>query len=516
MSSRTGRWVDAALALLLFAVTVVYLAALPRNLSVPDEAHALHEATRVLDGEVMYRDIFELILPGWMYLMAALFWLFGTTLSTARITAAVIHGGIAVVMFLICRRLFVRRALASACAFTYLIVCPPLFPVASQHWLSTFLSIILLAMCLRSVHGMRWSVAIGVVVGLLIAVHHQRGVSMGVGVAAFLVADAVVRRRYGGHADVTVLTQRLIGLVGGTLLVVVPLLLGLARSAGIEPVWRALVIQPLMNYRGAVSARWGHAIWGIEKAPFAFPRLLTYLPVALLLSVLSLLVLYYRRHDLEHARALTLLAVFCVFSMISIAYFPDIIHIAFIAPVFFVTGAEAIERALRLLPTRLGHGLGYVLSSAIALGGGLQLQQNLMRLREQYPVRYASEFGEIALPGPYYARLLEQLKELLRGVPSRTLYCHPRSAYTYLLVDAHNPTRFSFVIPPVYTGPDQVQEVIATLAAKRVPYVLAHDTSKQHEDLISRFIQQHYERRPGPKPLADVIWHRKSDTAARP
>jgi len=36
--------------------------------------------------------------------------------------------------------------------------------------------------------------------------------------------------------------------------------------------------------------------------------------------------------------------------MLSIAYFPDFIHIAFIAPFFFVAAAENLEWAARHLP----------------------------------------------------------------------------------------------------------------------------------------------------------------------
>ena len=58
---------------------MLYLTWLPRNLPSPTKSIHLYEAKRILDGEVLYRDVFEMITPGFMYLMALLFRIFGTT-----------------------------------------------------------------------------------------------------------------------------------------------------------------------------------------------------------------------------------------------------------------------------------------------------------------------------------------------------------------------------------------------------------------------------------------------------
>ena len=57
---------DGVLALLLFTITAMYVVALPLSIASPDENNALHQAKRLLDGEVMYRDIFDPSMPGWI------------------------------------------------------------------------------------------------------------------------------------------------------------------------------------------------------------------------------------------------------------------------------------------------------------------------------------------------------------------------------------------------------------------------------------------------------------------
>src|SRR6185436_1182203 len=95
---------DLLITALLFIATVVYWMSLPHSLQPADESVHLYEAKRLLNGEVLYRDFFNFITPGWFYLMASMFWLFGTTIETARATMAVVHGLTVVLIYLTCRR----------------------------------------------------------------------------------------------------------------------------------------------------------------------------------------------------------------------------------------------------------------------------------------------------------------------------------------------------------------------------------------------------------------------------
>ena len=71
----------------------------PPNLGPADESVYLYQAKRVLEGAVPYRDVFDLTTPGWLYVMAALFGLFGVSLETARVATAVLHGITAVMIY---------------------------------------------------------------------------------------------------------------------------------------------------------------------------------------------------------------------------------------------------------------------------------------------------------------------------------------------------------------------------------------------------------------------------------
>src|SRR5262249_51248720 len=145
----------------------------------------------------------------------------------------------------------------------------------------------------------------------------------------------------------TSLPARLAWLVAGAALILVPLGVVLIPTAGFAPVWQALVIHPLYNYRGTMRSPWG-AVSALTapQGSYTFPRLLAALPIIVAVDLIRLAVLTARGRAADEARRLLLLILFCLGSMLSIAYYPDFIHIAFIAPVFFVAIAEAAERAL--------------------------------------------------------------------------------------------------------------------------------------------------------------------------
>ncbi len=481
-------WLTAAL---LFASAALYWTALPRSLGGADESVHLYEAKRVLGGEILYRDVFNFITPGWFYLMAALFRIFGTTIETARGAMAVVHGTTTALIYLTGRRIGMRRSLCWLPALGYLAVCQPAWPIVSQHWLSTLLCAALLFACAHPGHGgAAAAFRIGALLGLLIGVQQQRGAFMGLGVAVWLVAETVRRRRY-GTAPQESLPKTLASLAAGTLLVVGALAAVATGQAGARAVWYALVTFPLFNYRSQMSCGWGDVnLMTAGIAGFTYPALLKYLPVALLLTVARLGVLLWRRQQPDAARTLLLLLVFSSASTLSIAYFPDFIKIAFVAFVFLIAAAENLNWMIRHAPV---PGIGAALLAGAIVVSGRHLHDNMIRLRDAYPVQHATAFGRIDFASEDEARLRDTVAALLRDTGSRYLYGYPILADLYLTVPAENPTRFGFFFYSDYHTPAQVQEVLDVLAARRLPYIVVMPRLLKPDDPILAFIAREYE-----------------------
>jgi hypothetical protein len=483
------------------AATALYFAALPLNLGTPDEAHGLLAARRVFDGEVMYRDVFELTTPGWIMLMAGLFHVFGPTLATARLTVAVLHGATVLLLFLTCRRLGVRRGLAAACGIAYLVICQPMFPIASYHWLATFLCVLLLALAVHAAPTPRSAWVLGICVGLLIAVHQQRGLSMGLGAGAVLAVQPFLDRGAGPISAHRRAWRLLAAFTAGVALVVAALLIALVRAAGIRPVWNALVIVPLVNYAGHISTSWGRDV--AARSPGS--GLLKYLPATIPVTALPLLALARRERSAERVRVVGVLTLLCGAALLSILYYPDSIHLAFVTPLFLVAWADAIERGARLLPAAVARPLAGGLAAAVLLAGGVQLALTLRTARARHHVACETSFGRVDRPGacpPLWA----QVRQLVAETPSRALYVYPMAMYLHLLSGAHNPVRFAFIAPG-YTAADQLDEIVATLAARRPPYVVVNHHFARATDRVARFLREHYQ--PAPE-LPPLVWRLKA------
>jgi hypothetical protein len=499
---------------LLFGGTVAYLSLLPHDLNAADEANYLYDAKRVLNGAVTYRDYFTVITPGFMYLMAALFWLFGTTIDTARISTAVLHGLIVVLLYLTCRRLGVRRELSWPPALAHLAVAQPAWPIASQHWLSTLVCALLLFVCAGRVRSRStWPLFPGIVLGLLIAVQQQRGLFMAGGVFLWLVADAFLQRRYRA-VSTPALAAQLAWLIAGIALIMIPLGIYMIASAGFDSVWQSLVIFPLFNYRSVTRCEWGHInIMTAWQGSFTFPRLLKYLPVILAVAAPRLFALWLLRRRPEEVARLTLLLVFCLASMASIAYFPDFIHIAFIAPAFFVAIAESLEWAARQVPgpVRLTRAAGWAAGVALLAGCVMHLQQNRARLQSEFRISRMTAFGRIDFRTAAEAATYDRLQALLQQTPSRYLYVYPGVSHLYLLLDVDNPTPWGFYVASFH-GAERLRNTIQQLATKQPAYVVILSPFVAPDDELVAWIRRHYEPiSDGGSPL-ELILRRKTGT----
>lgn len=482
---------DALFAGALLIGTAVYLEAMPQNLNPADEAIHLYDAKRILQGEVPYRDYFTFITPGYMYVMAGLFFIFGTTIETARLATAVLHGANVALIYATCRRLGVRPGLAWPAALAYPLVCQPAWPIASQHWLSTFLCVLALFICSGVRQRSRGLVAAGIVLGLLVGVQQHRGAFMAAGVFAWILLDRAVERRFRPVSGPVL--APVARLAGGVLIVAAPLSLAIIAAAGLEPVWADLVVFPLSTYRPKFKSEWGHVVpllaW---QGSFTFPGFLKALPAVLPVALGRLVVLLVSRRDEVEARRLTLLIAFCIASVLSIAYYPDFIHIAFIAPAFLVTIAHCVEWPVRLLPT------GGPLRAAAALAAvaflvlsGARLYRNFWRAWEAHPHSRTTAFGRIDFANPVEIELYDTLRELMRTAPSRYLYCYPIVSHLYLMVDATNPTPYGFFFT-AFNGIEQAADVIRNLSAKQPPYIVFLDPFVAADDPVALWIREHY------------------------
>ena len=478
--------------------TAAYITWLPHSIWQADEGRFLYEAKRILEGDIPYRDFFEFSTPGIMYLMALLFRVFGTDIATATLAMAVLHGGIAMLVFLNCRALGVRHWISAAVALAHPALCFSVWPYVSPHWLSVFLMLgITLLLVRRPLHqSIRWTASLGFSVGILLLVQQHRGVLFAAGICTLIIFNHVVV--YRSNARFALLAVDLLFFVGTFVATVGTALLALIAIAGSEFVFDALVVFPFVDYQNFTdSPAWGLGVnnpFYQSTNAYTFPLVLKYAVVSTA-GPLAIAFRAWRRGDApeELRQMITLVVCAAVFAGSTFNY-PDVVHLAFIAPFFAILSAATVDRGLSALPGSISGRLGASIAGALCVVFAWMLAANAERRIHELPLVHETAFGRVAIHNNQDFAIVERVQQLYRDSLSRELYCHEACAQVYLMTGTVNPTRYQW-LQHGYFREEQYEETIAALEAKRVEYVVAPMSfahQKNPVDLMAAYLKQHY------------------------
>jgi hypothetical protein len=480
------------------ALSFAYFLTYPLAIGKADESHLLYGAKRILEGEVIYKDFFEILTPLAYYLFAGIFRVAGTSLLAARVGMAGIEALGCGLLFHLTRRVS-GGVEATLVTLIFAGVCIPTWPYASPHWVSTVLGLLVATVTLARTGGessrARPLVA-GILAGVAVCVQQQRGVFLAAWLPLALCILVVSHPR--GTRLRTLAGEIAWGAAGGAIVVLV--VLGPA-------VWRAspaAVYDALYTFNVTVYPRmagrvpWAAALWLARefRAP-TWILLLRLSPLFLVVEAMLLLRVRRRfdRHELERASLWVLAAL----TVLSILYLPDFIHVSFILAFLLLPGASALH-ALRTAPVwdRVPAGRR-VLTAAVwlaAVGVLGQAIANVAYARAVAPVRFETAFGVVQGTASS-ERLLRAVRAHLVREPdgTRLLYSYPDDAWLYLTVPASDATRNSILFESFFP-PDKVQEIVGLLRAHRPGTVVV--LLLFSSDQISKVIEEEYD------PVEDV------------
>jgi hypothetical protein len=486
---------DITVCVVLAGTTIAYVLLMPWTLGT-DEGYYLYHAVRVVRGEILYRDVSELITPLLIDGMALLFRIFGASMTTARAATAVVQGGIVALVYLTCRTLHVRRVLSGAIALGHPAYATYVWPEASPHWLGTLLVLLLLLVGLDRRRARRpgWLVTQGALLAALVLDHQPTGFVMAIALLVLVFGDALADRRWGPEPGPGLIGRAAI--LAGTSATIVLLVLGvhLAR-AGFEPLFKQLVLQPLTGYREVNKTSWGGG-FPIVTFRFTVLPLITNLPLVVLPVVLAQTVLAWISGSARpRAETLLVLAVFGIAATASVCYYPDVVHLAYIFPVALLLAAEIIQSLLRAAGTRSGQA-SVALGSALGVACAARLHRNWVQAHADYPISHETAFGRVDFASQGLADTVDLLRRLLDGTPGREMFVYPTGGGISLMVDARNPTRHDWIFP-VYQSDEEQRDVVRALERHRPRYVVFVLPSPGPENNpIVAYIEQTYHLAP--------------------
>ncbi|MEO8601009.1 MAG: hypothetical protein ABI629_00385 [bacterium] len=475
-------------------LALAYVLAMPRNLFPADESYFLSESKRILGGEALYRDIFWIGGPISQWTMAAIFAIFGVTITVARTTLGVLHGTLVVLLYLSGRRLGVRAVLALAPPLLYFAFCYPVMPCITPHTFSTLAMVAILYALLSPNRLTRPSVVWvpGVYTAALALSHPHQGVTFALATVGLFAAEAAIARHSAEAPPSGAWWPTWQWYALGISVVAVPALLALLATAGPRPLFEQTILMPFTGYREHNQAPWGAVTWP-PWAAYTWPPLLRYSPLIMLPACIHLLRGWrQRRTRAELTAAATLVAV-GIAAMTSVANLPDIVHVSFVASVFFVAGAAAIDSRCFGLARRHPAARVVVWPLALAILGitTTQMARNHTRMWAQYPYPIDTVFGRVDFEHDGERLMVQRLNAAVAH-GSRVAFVYPMWASLYLTTDTINPTAHHLILPR-YLSEVEIHRTIAKLAATRPPTVLVVNTIPvEPDDPFVAWIKSNY------------------------
>src|SRR4029453_1049828 len=225
------------------------------------------------------------------------------------------------------------------------------------------------------------------------------------------------------------------------------------------------------------------------------PFVTQYQPLAIAIAGIVAARDWLRYRDLAGLRPLLMLLLFLILALGSVAYNPDHIHFAYAAPIWCALLAALLDRALRAVHRAVPQSRPVTTAVILVLlvGAAWQLRENLLTRYRWFPHPMQTPFGHIDQGWQSSINDIRCLERWLRDEGAQEMFWFPAYPGLYLLTGVPNATRYQIALPN-YTDREEIDEIIATLEARRVPIVVQnyYVGTKGLEALI-QYLQDHYE-----------------------
>ncbi len=151
---------------------------------------------RVLLGEVPYRDFWEFIAPGALYVSAGALSLFGSNMLALGWTLTAIFVLMVALLYGL-SKLVLRSELAALCCLLWVAIGLPSWPVLDHHWVATFTSVAAVAALARWLprRGWLWLIVSGAMCALTGLSLQSAAPLLTLALALFVIAVTSGRRR---------------------------------------------------------------------------------------------------------------------------------------------------------------------------------------------------------------------------------------------------------------------------------------------------------------------------------
>jgi hypothetical protein len=458
-------------------------------LNIYDEGIIVYGATRVMHGEIPYRDFWTQYSPGQLYVLAGLFRVFGVQIAVERWWDVAVRAVLAFVMFLLAGQLTSRSAafvtwLIGALWVTYYGFFG--YPIFVGLLFSLFsIYALLRAMASNAAAGSpagldrRWLVAGGLSLGVAALFRHDMAIycaaaQMAIGLPFTFLHCAPAGQPIVGRAVAAV--RVLLPFMIGALVLVAPALIFFAASASPAELIQQLFIFPLTEFPKVRDLPYPKLDWSVDNIQFYAPFLVY--PLAVASAVLR------ARSDADartQAWGVVMVALFGVFGFNQARVRSDTIHTVH----FFLCAVVLLPVLLRGFPAAMRTPSVIVASvgAVLSIAAIVNPIASYIGVIESRPAAERDQRMTlpIGLPGrsfPQQTMAVATLQSLT--APDERIYVglsrHDRvfanDAMFYFLAQRPSATRYHELHPGLTNTLPVQQEMVADLERHRVRYLV--------------------------------------------
>jgi hypothetical protein len=421
----------------------------------------LLEATKMLHGQVIYRDFFQFTFPGTQIFYMILFKILGARAWIPSAVWVALGIGLAWTCLAISRQVL-SGAKVYLPSLVFLGVSFFSEPDPNHHWFSMLACMVALAVLIPQRSPSRWAAA-GALCGVATLFTHSRGIVAIAGFAAYMLWEWRTKKRSRNWLMKTAMCL-LLPFLGVT----APVAAYFAWKVGPKLFFNCTVV--------FLAKYWSKWFWGTPyvygaDVPTDLPlgievgALLMWIFIHLLLPMVYIIFFFqYRRRDAgnrdEPWDRLVLLAI------VGVSLFLGIVT----SPVWFRLISVSPPALIIYFWTIRGDGkISRFLSGFAWAGGMLALLVQPIVLQTGWKGYLDTPTGRTALFDP---NRYEKYRWILQHTHAGDYFFQADDCNEYFLLGLRNPARVSFVTDSAYTRPDQVQNAVEMLERHHVQWVM--------------------------------------------
>jgi hypothetical protein len=427
-----SRWVMIA------SVALTFVLCYLRNFVLPntpimwwgDQMLFATNGTRILAGQMPYRDYFQFLTPGTDLVYALLFRWLGTSLWIPNMLMACLASAAVLLMMLAARKVL-RGAF---------LLLPALFMVgfglyggmdATHHWFSAIVAMTAMLVLMRGMQTRHIAVA-GVLCGVAISFTQSRGTTVTIGFLVYLIWKSIERKESAGIG-----WRRCLLLCGSAVFSFLVINIRFIQLAGVGQWVRCVIVFPFRYYPSIPGQTWRTPWQEIQDHTISVRSIcIAFVYAVVPLVYLAFLRVMSRRRKIEQTEPwdqLLLIAITGLSMFLSVAPGLTIMRVSSTCMPGMILLAWFLSRHKR--PVRLAGGLFAALSLGIALYVPIQTQR--------------TQWNYLDLPAGRTAILDPGRYQLFRLIAEQT---HPGQAY-FGVTHISLPVRLECTAPIEAPGP---------------------------------------------------------------